>query len=89
MKTINVRDLQKKIRKCIKVAQKERVVVTRHGQPVAVVSGVDGYDWEDIFWVTNPAFWKMIERRRKEKPIPFDEVCRQLKIPLPRRKKRR
>lgn len=87
MKTINVRDLQKKVRQCIEVAQKDRVVVTRHGKPVALVTGVEGYDWEDLHWATNASFWKMIEERRKEPTIPFEEVCRRLKIPL--RHKRR
>ena len=82
MKTINVRDLQKKIRECIEVAQKDRVVVTRHGKPVALVTGLDGYDWEDLYWATNVSFWKMIEKRRKEPTIPFDEVIKRLKIPL-------
>ena len=82
MKTINVRDLQKKIRQCIEIAQKERVVVTRHGKPVALVTGLDGYDWEDLYWATSASFWKMIEKRRKEPTIPFEEVLQRLRIPL-------
>jgi prevent-host-death family protein len=89
MKTINVRDLQKKIRHAMTVAQKERVVVTRHGKPLAVVTGVDGYDWEDLYWATNAAFWKMIEERRKGPTIPLEEVYRRLKIPLPRKGKKK
>jgi prevent-host-death family protein len=80
VKTINVRDLQQKIRKCIEVAQTERVVVTRHGKPVALVTGVEGYDWEDLYWATNESFWKMIERRRHGKEISFDEMCRRLGV---------
>ena len=87
MKSINVRDLQKKIRRCMMVAQKERVVVTRHGKPLAVVTGVEGYDWEDLYWATNAAFWREIERRRKEPTIPLEEVYRRLKIPSPRKAK--
>ncbi|MBI2899967.1 MAG: type II toxin-antitoxin system prevent-host-death family antitoxin [Planctomycetes bacterium] len=86
MKTVNVRDLQKKVRRCMQVAQKERVVVTRHGKPIAIVTGVDGYDWEDLYYATSASFWKMIEERRREKTIPFEEVCRKLKIPLPRKR---
>lgn len=87
MKTINVRDLQKKVRRTLEVAQKERVVVTRHGKPIALVTGVTGYDWEDLYWATNASFWKMIEARRNEKTIPFEEVCRRLHIPLPKKRK--
>ena len=66
MKTINVRDLQKKIRQCVDLAQREHVVVTRHGRPAAVVIGVEGKDWEDVFFQTNASFWKMIQDRRTE-----------------------
>ncbi|MBI4566195.1 MAG: type II toxin-antitoxin system Phd/YefM family antitoxin [Planctomycetes bacterium] len=66
MKTINVRNLQKKIRTCLEAAQKDRVVITRRGDPVAVVTGVEGYDWEDLLYMTSPSFWRMIERRRKQ-----------------------
>jgi antitoxin (DNA-binding transcriptional repressor) of toxin-antitoxin stability system len=82
MKTINVRDLQKKIRRCIEISQKDRVVVTRHGKPVALVTGLNGYDWEDLYWATNASFWKMIEKRRKEPTIPFEEALQRLKIPI-------
>lgn len=37
MKTISVRDLQKKIRESVQAAQKDRVVVTRHGKPAALL----------------------------------------------------
>ena len=37
MKTINVRELQKHVRGCMKVSQRDRVVVTRHGIPTALI----------------------------------------------------
>jgi len=86
---VNVRNLQRKISECVDIAQKERVVVTRHGQPAALLIGVEGQDWEDIFYQTSPAFWKMIEERRKEPTIPLEEVYRRLKIPLPRKPKKK
>lgn len=71
MKTVNVRNLQKRIAECVDLAQKERVVVTRNGRPAAILIGVEGQDWEDVVVQANPAFWKMIEERRKEKTIPL------------------
>ncbi len=44
MKTISVRDLQKKIRESVDEAQKDRVVVTRNGKPAALLIGVEGQD---------------------------------------------
>jgi prevent-host-death family protein len=78
MKTVTVRDLQKKIRECVDAAQKDRIVITRHGQPAAIVIGVQGYDWEDVMLQTSPAFWKMIEGRRKQKTIPLSEMRKRL-----------
>ncbi|MBI3319181.1 MAG: type II toxin-antitoxin system Phd/YefM family antitoxin [Candidatus Omnitrophica bacterium] len=42
MKTISVREFQKRIRNCVKASQKDRVVVTRHGAPTVLLIGVDG-----------------------------------------------
>ncbi len=78
MKTLNVRDLQKMIRKCIETAQKESIVLTRHGKPVAVVTGIAGLDWEDVFWSTSEPFWRTIRARRQEKTIPLEDVRRRL-----------
>lgn len=78
MKTIGVRDLQKRIRECVDVAQRERVVVTRHGRPAAVLVGVEGHDWEDLVLQMSPGFWRMIERRRHQKTVPLAEVRRRL-----------
>lgn len=89
MKTINVRDLQKKIREVVEASQKERVVVTRHGRPMAIVVGVEGSDWEDIVYQTSPAFWKMIEERRKGKTIPLSEVRKRLGLSKSRVKRKR
>ena len=74
MKTINVRDLQKNVRKCMVASQKDRVVITRHGKPAAVLVGVEGRDWEDVLYQTSASFWKMIQRRRKEKTLSFQEM---------------
>lgn len=78
MKTISVRNLQQKIKECVEAAQKDRVVVTRHGEPAALLIGLEGHDWEQVVLVTSESFWKMIEERRKQKTIPWAEVRRRL-----------
>jgi prevent-host-death family protein len=78
MKTVTVRQLQKKIRECVDAAQRDRIVITRHGRPAAVVIGVQGYDWEDLVLQTSPAFWKLIEARRKQKTVPLVEMRKRL-----------
>jgi len=79
MKTISVRDLQKKIRESVDEAQKDRVVVTRNGKPAALLIGVEGQDWEIVVLQTSAPFWKFIEKRRKEKTIPLREMLKRVK----------
>jgi len=74
MKTINVRELQKHVRNCVKASQQSRVVVTRHGIPTALIIGVEGTDWETLALQTNPSFWRMIEKRRGEKTVSLETM---------------
>ena len=74
MKTVPVRELQKKIRECIDEAQGDRVVITRHGKPAALLIGVEGEDWETIILETDPTFWKFIQQRRKQPTISLKEL---------------
>lgn len=89
MKTVNVRNLQKNIAQCVDIAQKERVIVTRHSRPAAILIGVEGQDWDDIFYQTSPAFWEMIEKRRKEKTIPLAEARKRLEARWAKQEKKK
>ena len=79
MKTVNARDLQKKIKQCMDVSQQDRVVITRRGKPAAVMVGVEGKDWEEVALQTSSTFWKLIEERRNEPTISTKELRRRLK----------
>jgi prevent-host-death family protein len=74
MKTVPVRDLQKRVKACIDEAQEGRVVITRRGKPAALLVGVEGKDWETVILETDPTFWKLIQQRRKEPTISFKEL---------------
>lgn len=76
MKTISVRDLQKHVRDCVNTSQRDRVVVTRHGVPAAVLIGVAGADWETLALQTNPSFWQLIEQRRRDKTMTLEAMKR-------------
>ena len=78
MKTISVRDLQKQIRSVVETAQDDQVVITRNGQPVAVMVGVEGADWETVAVETSRSFWKEIARRRGQKTISRTEIRNRL-----------
>jgi prevent-host-death family protein len=79
MKTVNARDLQKKIKECVDLSQRDQVVITRRGKPTAVMIGVEGKDWEDLVLQGSPNFWKLIEERRKEPTMSIRELRTRLK----------
>ena len=76
MKTIGIRELQKKLKEVVDTSQKEGVVVTRNGKPASLVIGVEGSDWEDVAYQTSSRFWKMIEERRNQETVSFAEMKR-------------
>ena len=58
MKTVTVRDLQKRVKACVDDAQRDRVIVTRH---VGGRAGrVQGEDWDAVVVQTDPKFWRLI-----------------------------
>lgn len=79
MKTVTIRDLQKKIKDCVDEAQQDRIVITRRGKPAAVLVGVEGQEWENVILETNPTFWKLIQRRRKQPTLSLEQLKSQLK----------
>lgn len=85
MKTVAVRDLQKQIKQCVDSAQEDRVIITRHGRPAAVLVGVEGTDWETVVVQSDPTFWKLIRARRHQPTITLAEAKRRLAKPRRRR----
>ena len=83
MKTVTVRDLQKKVKDCVDDAQEDRIIITRRGRPAAVLIGVEDKDWEAVVLQTDPAFWKLIHTRRKQPTLSIDEI--RAKMGTPRR----
>jgi prevent-host-death family protein len=83
MKTVNARDLQKKVKECVDLSQRDKVVITRRGKPAAVMVGVEGKDWDDVALQASSKFWKLIEDRRSESTMSMKELRTRLK----RRKK--
>ena len=79
MKTISVRDLQQRIRAVMETAQKDQVVITRNGKPIAVVLGIEGVDWETVALETSSSFWKEIAKRRKQKTISLSEMRKRVR----------
>lgn len=47
-------------------AQRERVVITRAGRPVAVLVGIQDLDDEQLALCGGDDFWRLISARRRE-----------------------
>jgi len=79
MKRMAIEDLADNVETLLKVAPRERILLTRNGEPFAFVSDASNYDWEDIGYMSDPAFWAMIRQRRQEKGgIQFEQVKAEL-----------
>lgn len=91
MKLVGIRDAQATFPALVAEAQKERVIVTRHGRPVAILTGIDGMDLENVILVSDPSFWRMIEERRAEKgpSVSHETLERETEAELAKRRPRR
>ncbi len=81
MKTVTARDEQKKVKECVDWSQEDRIVITRHGKPAAVMVAVEGKDWEDLVLQTSPSFWRLVKERREQPTISVAELRSRLKKP--------
>ena len=63
----------------VDVAQTDRVLITRHGRPAALMIGVEGEEFEDLMTSSDSEFWRNIEERRQNsKTISADEMRQRL-----------
>ena len=66
MKTVGMEDIRAGLAACIDAAQSESVLVTRDGAPAALAIAVQGHDIERLRLEADPAFWALIEERRRQ-----------------------
>ena len=91
MKVVALGEAKNQLSAYVETAQKERILVTRHGRPAALIIGVEGEDFEDLMTRSDPEFWRMLEgRRASRKPLLSGaELRRRLGVPARRRTKGR
>ena len=91
MKVVALGQAKNELSAYVDEAQHDRVLVTRHGRPAAIIIGVEGEELEDLMTRSDPKFWQIIETRRKaSKTISSDEMRRRLGVvrrSKPRRKR--
>jgi len=85
MKVVALREAKESLSRCVTRAQRERVLITRHGRPAALVIGVEGESLEDLLTAADPRFWQMIEARRREPSISLETLEKRLEGTRPGR----
>jgi prevent-host-death family protein len=66
MKSVSASEVKAQFNKYLTASAKEPIVVTRHGQPVAVLYGLDANDAERVGLASNPKFQAFLAKARKE-----------------------
>jgi prevent-host-death family protein len=56
MKSIRVRDLQKKVKECVDDAQVDPIIIARRGRPAAVLIGVEDKSWDAVVSQSDHSF---------------------------------
>jgi prevent-host-death family protein len=74
MKLVAMHEAKAKLSEYVAESQTDRVLITSHGKPVAIVIGVAGEDLEDLLTRSDRQFWEMIERVREQPTIPLAEA---------------
>jgi antitoxin (DNA-binding transcriptional repressor) of toxin-antitoxin stability system len=74
--------------RCVDNLKRNRVLVTRNGDPVALIIGVEGLDEEQVELGSSEKFWRLIAARRKEKTISRAELEELIQKPSKARKRK-
>ena len=81
MKNVPEIELRQNLDSILTRAQSERIVISRHGKPCAVLVGIEDYDSEDLVLASSEDFWRMIRQRRASgKSSPLTQVEARLGI---------
>jgi prevent-host-death family protein len=81
MTTVSVEEFQAHPDRYLAETAKGDVVLMQNGKPWVVLRSVDDdQDRLSASYANSPDFWRMIEQRRQERGIPWDEARRQLDL---------
>lgn len=84
MKTVEMKQATAPLADYAREVEKEPVIVTEHGRPVATLMPIENADRETVTLSTNPQFLALIERSRRrheaEGGISTEEMRRRLRV---------
>lgn len=67
MKKIALSEVKDDLSKCLRMAEADEIVITRHGKPAGVLIGFkDEDEWFEYRLTNDPGFLQRIERARKD-----------------------
>jgi prevent-host-death family protein len=65
MKKVPLSEVKDDLSRFLRLAEKEQIVITRHGKPAGILIGFEGEeDWFDYLLENDPRFLKRIEQAR-------------------------
>ena len=79
MKTAPLSEVKNDLSRYLRAAEKEEVIITRHGKPAGVLRGFASEDeWFEYRLLNDPQFLKRVEKARKDilagKGIPLETL---------------
>ncbi len=81
MKVVALGQAKNQLSAYVERAQNDRILITRHGRPAAILIGVEGEEIEDLLTMADSDFWAMIEeRRRHSSTVSADEMRARLGV---------
>jgi hypothetical protein len=80
MKTLTVEHPSGELKHVLAVSRQGRVLVKHKGKPLALVIDVRHKDEEQIELENDPEFWRMIQERRSQPSVPWEQVKADLGI---------
>ena len=78
MKQLTLEQLSEQLQDYVRSAQKEQILITDNGKPIALLLGLENTDLEQFNLQLSAQFWEMISDRRKRPTVPLSVVEEQL-----------
>jgi prevent-host-death family protein len=78
MKQLTLEQLSEQLQDYVRSAQREQILITDNGKPIALLLGLENSDPEQLNLQLSARFWEMISDRRKRPTVPLSVVEAQL-----------
>ena len=78
MKQLTLEQLSEQLQDYVRSAQREQILITDNGKPIALLLGFENSDPEQLNLQLSARFWEMISDRRKRPTVPLSVVEAQL-----------